>query len=294
VIPCYRDAATLGRALSSLQNQTRPADEIIVVDDCSPESAEIQNVLQLFPKVIYARNPVNIGLAGTRNRGLSLVSGDVVTFMDADDEAHPQRLEYQIRHLVPRSAVACDVRVVPAGESVPDYGQFISDPVRIYRSPVEIAYVNWLTGASLMVHTALLKSLGGYTAQLRSCEDYDLWLRLLAAGVEVCRIRLPLYIYHQNPNGLSRNYRTIGQWEVEVVSRLAQSGWIGAPSSFRVGSVWAIWIAKQYARALKTHQPELLKQAEDNLERLIPWPMIKAVLQLLVSVRFLGLSRFIR
>lgn len=294
MIPCYRDAATLGRALNSLQNQTRSADEIIVVDDCSPESAEIQKVIQLFPGVIYLRNQVNLGLAGTRNLGLSLATGDVVTFMDADDEAHPQRFEYQIRHLEPRGAVACDVRVVSAGESVPDYGYFTSDPVKIYRSPGEIAFFNRLTGASLMVHTALLKSLGGYEPTLRSCEDFDLWLRLLSSGVEVCRIRLPLYIYHQNLNGLSRNYRSIGQWEIEVVSRLARSGWVGTPSSLRVGSIWAVWIAKQYARAFKTGQTDLLEQAEDHLQRLVQWPMIKAALRLLVAVRFLGLSRYIR
>ncbi len=294
VIPCYRDAATLGRALLSLQRQTRPADEIIVVDDCSPEGEAIREVLKMFPQVRYLRNPINLGLAGTRNEGLSLATGDVVTFMDADDEAHPQRFEYQIRHVALRQAVACDVAIVQDGKSAHNHHHFTSEPIKVYRSPDQIAYFNRLTGASLMVHTALLKSMGGYNPKLRSCEDFDLWLKLLAGGVVVHRIQLPLYIYHQNPNGLSRNYRSIGQWELEVISRLARSGWIGEPASLKVGTVWVIWLAKQYVRGLKNDDPELVKLADAQLHRLSMWPYLKMTLEGLVASRFLGLYRFLR
>lgn len=294
VIPCYRDSATLGRALLSLQRQTRLADEIIVVDDCSPEDAEIRQVLEKFPQVRYVRNPTNLGLAGTRNEGLSLVTSEVVTFMDADDEAHPQRFEYQIRHVAPRQVVACDVAIVPAGELAPSHRHFTSEPIKVYQSPDQIAYFNRLTGASLMAHTALLKSMGGYDPELRSCEDFDLWLKLLAGGVTVHRIRLPLYIYHQNPNGLSRNYRSIGRWELEVVSRIARSGWIGEPASLKVGTVWAIWLAKQYVRGLNTGDPGLVKLADVQLHRLSMWPYLKFILKVLAASRFLGLYRFVR
>jgi glycosyltransferase involved in cell wall biosynthesis len=294
VIPCYRDSATLGRALASLQRQTRPADEIIVVDDCSPEGAEIQQVLEKFPQVRYVRNATNLGLAGTRNEGLSLVTCDVVTFMDADDEAHPQRFEYQVRHVASRQAVACDVAIVPAGKAAPNHRQFTSEPIKVYRSPDQIAYFNRLTGASLMAHTALLKSMGGYDPELRSCEDFDLWLRLLMGEVTVHRIRLPLYIYHQNPRGLSRDYRSIGHWELEVISRLARSGWIGDPASLKVGTVWAMWLAKQYARGASTGDPVLAKLADAQLHRLSMWPYLKMILKIFAAIRFLGLYRFIR
>ena len=82
VIPCYRDAATLGRALASLQSQTKRADEVIVVDDCSPEGELIRQVIAGFPGTIYLRNAENLGLAGTRNRGLQEATGDVVAFLD--------------------------------------------------------------------------------------------------------------------------------------------------------------------------------------------------------------------
>ena len=53
VIPCYKDAGTLARALDSVLGQSRPVDEIIVVNDASPESREIEAVMGGYPQVRY-------------------------------------------------------------------------------------------------------------------------------------------------------------------------------------------------------------------------------------------------
>ena len=107
VIPCYRDGAVLGRALDSIAGQTRPPEETIVVDDCSPETDLILAAIGNRANVRHVRNDSNLGLAASRNRGLAEAQGELVAFMDADDEAHPQRLEWQLRHVSPRTAVAC-------------------------------------------------------------------------------------------------------------------------------------------------------------------------------------------
>ena len=277
----------------SLESQTYLPTEIVVVDDCSPEGAEIRQVLQRHPQVRYMRNASNFGLAGARNEGLSQVTGDIVTFMDADDEAHPQRFEFQIRHVGLRRVVACDVEIVCAGEATPDFRYFSKCPIKVYQSPGQIVYFNRLTGASLMAPTALLKEFGGYDKTLRSCEDFDLWLRLLAGGVVVHRVQLPLYVYHQNPRGLSKDYLSIGRWELEVVGRLAHTGWIGEPTSLKVGTVWAMWITRQYIRSEKAGDPELVRLADAQLNELASWPFLKRIVQVLVASRLIGLSRYI-
>ena len=294
VIPCYRDAATLARALLSLERQTRPADEIIVVDDCSPEGDEIRRVLADFPAVSYLRNPSNLGLAGSRNEGLRQATGEWVAFLDADDECHPQRLELQLARVGPRQAVACDVAAIAAGDPPPPSERFRQAPFRMYGSPMEIAYFNRLTGASLLAPTDLLRSFGGYDTSLRSCEDFDLWLRLLSGGVTVCRVRLPLYFYYENPRGLSKNYSSIGRWELAAVERLVARGSAGPADSWRVGLLWWVWIARQFARAEKTGDAELRRLAREQLPRLAPWPLMQYSLGLLASFRMLGLHRFIR
>lgn len=275
IIPCYLDAATLERALASLRAQTRPADEVIVVDDCSPQADRIREVLSGFPGTVYVRNAENLGLAGARNRGLKEAKSDIVAFLDADDEAHPQRLEWQLQHIAPGVAVTCDTARIEPGEPAPK--PLYSPPARVstYRGVGSMIYANRLTGASLMAPAELLRAVGGYDAALRSCEDYDLWLRLLARGVVVRRIRQPLYLYHQNPDGLSRRLRDISHWELAVVEKFVAAGVAGAPDGLRAGTVWAVWLLRHFARAARHSDSELRRQATAQLARLEPWPMLR-------------------
>lgn len=294
IVPCYRDSATLARALTSLERQTRPADEVIVVDDCSPEGDDIRRVLAGFPWATLVRNETNLGLAGARNEGLRRASGDIVAFLDADDEAHPQRFELQLQLVGERAAVACDVVSVRPGEAVRSECSYTDVPFKRYDSPWQIAYFNRLTGASMMAPAALLRQLGGYDAGLRSCEDFDIWLRMLAAGIVVNRIRLPLYIYHDNPAGLSRNYAAIGRWETQVIDKLVAGGSLGSPQSLRVGTVRTMWLVRQYARAFRTGDPELYAQAASRLQGLRPWPVLLLATRAFVAARLFGLHRFVR
>lgn len=291
IIPCYRDAVKLGRALGSLRAQTRPPDEIIVVDDGSAEGELIRETVARFPGTIYLPNPENLGLAAARNRGLERSTSDVVTFMDADDEAHPQRIEWQLKYVAEDSAVACDIARVPPNSPSPVNRRFASATVDSRRGVGTMIYSNRLTGASLMAPAALLRSVGGYDAALRSCEDFDLWLRLLAGGVTVRRIRLPLYIYHENPAGLSRRYQDIAHWELAVVGKFIATGHFGAPRSLRVGTIWTAWLLRHFARAAATSSPVLREQALANLARLDAWPIFKRLVRLMDAS---GILRFWR
>jgi glycosyltransferase involved in cell wall biosynthesis len=292
VIPCYRDSATLARALASLESQTRRADEVIVVDDCSPEGEMIQQVIAGFPGTKYVRNAENLGLAGTRNRGLQEATGDIVAFLDADDEAHPQRIDWQLRFVAPDTAVACDVVRVPAGGCV-DNALFDWPPsVTTYRHVGRMIYANRLTGASLMAPAALLRAAGGYDSSLRSCEDFDLWLRLLGGGYRVQRIRRPLYIYHQNPAGLSRRFQDIARWELAVVEKFIASGGNSSPGGLRTGTIWATWLMRHFARASIMSDPILRRQAGENLVRLDRWPALKWLVRAIACSGVLKLWQF--
>ena len=82
VIPCYKQAHFLGHAIESVQRQTYPAVEIIVVDDGSPDGTRA--VVESFPAVNYVRQE-NKGLSAARNRGLRESQGSYLVFLDADD-----------------------------------------------------------------------------------------------------------------------------------------------------------------------------------------------------------------
>lgn len=278
VIPCYKDSATLGRALDSVFSQSRAADEIIVVNDASPETREIEAVLAVYPHVKYFVNTVNRGLAATRNVGVHAALGDIVTFLDADDELHPQKIELQLSLFSPGRAVSCSVARIGDERGID----------RVVRYPGEVTYSvlkdssvlvrrNALTGASLMVSRELFLSLGGYDETLRSCEDFDFWLRLLDAGVPAFHIDLPLYLYRVNENGLSRNLLNISYWELEVVTKhYARLRGAGVKPSGEAVTL-AAWLFRHFVRFEQCHDPKLMEATRRNLELLDAWPVAQAV-----------------
>ncbi len=98
VIPAYNAEATIERAIESVLRQTRPPEEIIVVDDGSTDRTA-EKVRQYEPKVRYLYE-LNNGPSNARNLGiLSAQQGEWVAFLDADDEWLPEKLECQVNHL---------------------------------------------------------------------------------------------------------------------------------------------------------------------------------------------------
>lgn len=93
IIPVYNGERYLAEAIESVLAQTRPADEIIVVDDGSTDNSAA--VAQEFgPKVRSARQ-ANLGAAVARNYGVELAHGNLLAFLDADDLWLPDKLALQ-------------------------------------------------------------------------------------------------------------------------------------------------------------------------------------------------------
>lgn len=289
VIPCFKDALTLGRALDSVFAQSRAVDEVIVVNDASPETSAIENVLSAYPCVKYVINETNLGLAATRNAGVHAATSEIVTFLDADDELHPQKIELQL--LLYRSDRAVSCKVARIGNEIgmarveryPGYVKYTvqNDSARLVRR-------NTLTGASLMVSRDLFLSVGGYDRTLRSCEDFDLWLRLLDLGVPVFNIEQSLYLYRVNENGLSRNLLNISYWELEAVKKyFGRHRSAGTPLSSE-GITLTFWLFKHLVRYEQCQDRELIDATCRNIDLLKSWPFLHA---LLIFAKRTGLPR---
>ncbi len=115
VIPTYNRAALLERTLQSALQQTYEDIEIIIVDDGSTDNTkQLVNRFQ-DQRVVYVRNPVNLGAPESRNIGIDCSSGKFIAFLDSDDEWDPQKLEKQIdciRQQQPTSDFLCYTQIV--------------------------------------------------------------------------------------------------------------------------------------------------------------------------------------
>nr|WP_232959250.1 glycosyltransferase [Corynebacterium marambiense] len=101
IVPSFCGAKHIETTLESLNKQTWANIEIIVVDDCSPSDqfTQTEAICRKFSNVTLLRQEQNLGAYVARNAALSKCSGEYITVKDDDDWSHPQKIEFQVRHL---------------------------------------------------------------------------------------------------------------------------------------------------------------------------------------------------
>lgn len=175
VVTTYRDTAFLGDALRSVMRQTRPADQVVVVDDGSDDDP--RPVVARFPRAEYVVQP-NQGPSAARNTGLARLRTDAVVFLDADDVLSRRALAdgLDAHRRAGETAFVCgrhrrvDVRRRYLGHGPP--------------LPPRLCYLDLLRGnvvgmhAAVMYRVPVLRDLGGFDVDLRRCEDYEVYLRI--------------------------------------------------------------------------------------------------------------------
>jgi glycosyltransferase involved in cell wall biosynthesis len=196
VLTSYNYARHLPAALLALAAQTRPADELIVIDDCSADDsvAVINSLLGRFAEPLLVQNPDNLGTIANLNRGLELARGEVVYFAAADDVTDPALFERGMALLDEHPGAAlfsARSDIIDAEgrvESTLATAIPLNDPG--YIVPGEVARIlmqddNWLTGNTTLYRRAPLVAAGGFAPELGSfCDGYV--SRLLAARYGAC------------------------------------------------------------------------------------------------------------
>lgn len=205
LLPAYNASAFLARAVRSVQAQTMPDWELLIVDDASRDATARQ------AKALAAQDPrirvfvlaQNGGAAAARNHALAAARGRYIAFLDADDEWLADKLAAQLDHLAATGAVFCYSafwRVIGARRRRVDV------PERVSRAAL-------LRGNVIGCLTALYDSaaLGKVPMpDLPLSHDYALWLELLAQ-TEAVGVTRPLAIYHRQAGSLSANpWRSAG------------------------------------------------------------------------------------
>jgi glycosyltransferase involved in cell wall biosynthesis len=210
VLPVRDGAAHLAEALDSLAAQTFADFEAIVVDDGSTDgSATIARArCRHDPRFRVLAQPA-LGLVAALERGRAEARGRYLARMDADDVALPARLELQVAALdADPSLAACGGQVAyfPA-ETVLDgarrYERWVNGLVTAELAARDVFVECPLPHPTLVVRRAVLGALGGYRDRGWP-EDYDLVLRLYAAGHRFRNLEAPVLRWREHPRRLSR------------------------------------------------------------------------------------------
>lgn len=220
IIPAYNAAPYVKETLDSVFAQTYRHFEVIVINDGSPDTPALEDVLAPYrSRIIYVKQE-NRGLSGARNTGLRHATGDLVALLDADDIWMPDYLQKQVRFLNGHpefDLVYCNARFF--GNSVhdgkeymtvcPSEGEATASAVISHRCHVFV---------SVTARTSVLTSLL-FDESLRSCEDYDCWIRLTAAGHRIGYHRKVLVRYRKHDASLSANPTWMTESNIKVLNK---------------------------------------------------------------------------
>lgn len=206
VITCYREGELLLDAVESIQKQTLPALEIIIVNDASSDKTtnQICRKLEKLPNIKVIWQSTNGGPSVARNVGFSQAQGDILVPLDGDDQLPQGAL----------AAIDAGFKTMPEADFVygayvrqdrPDQpGQLISATGDIQLSQ-QLAAKPWSlsTNWQLLGTTPLRKSawatVGGYDVDfgVKDLHDVEFWIRVLATGCCYVTIHEPIYIWRK-------------------------------------------------------------------------------------------------
>lgn len=205
VIPVYNNAAFIAETLRSALAQTFENYEIILINDGSPDTSELEKVLEPFAdKIIYAEQE-NLGPSRARNAAICLSRGEFIAFLDGDDVWLPDFLTSQIERLEKENAdmIYCDALLF--GEPFYEGKTFMSKSPSSGEVTTEAIIngdCNIITSGTVLRKNVLEKT-NLFDTNLRGMEDFDLWFRLLKNGAKIIYQRKVLAKYRINLSGLS-------------------------------------------------------------------------------------------
>jgi glycosyltransferase involved in cell wall biosynthesis len=257
LLPVRDAASTLAACLDSLAAQTLADHEVVAVDDGSVDGSGERLAARAAsdPRVRVLRGPPR-GLVPALTLALAEARAPLVARMDADDVAHPARLEAQVRRL--RDDDGTDVLGCRVALGAPP-GARAGEGMR--------AYVDWANGLldhdamardrfvesplvhpSVAMRTGALRALGGWR-DFGGPEDYDLWLRAFDAGLRFAKLAEVLLDWRDSPSRLTR---TSARYSAGAFARLKAETLARGPLATRPAVVWGAGpVGKAFARALR-------------------------------------------
>lgn len=224
IIPSFNRGHCLKICIESVLKQTFHDFEVIVVDDASTDDSLAHIKTLSDPRIRYLEHDTNRGGAAARNTGIEAAKGEFVAFLDSDDYWAPQKLEMQIKLLREKGedygfVYTWFVRNNPAGEELGRDSYSIDGPALD-----KLLVKNYIgTFSSVMVRKSALMAVDGLDVKMKSCQDWDLFIRL-SRITRVCCVEDYLVHYLQNRNDryrISSNPDSIIQGHKRLLEKIS-------------------------------------------------------------------------
>jgi glycosyltransferase involved in cell wall biosynthesis len=221
LIPVYNGAAFIHQTLASVVAQSRPVDQVVVVDDCSTDDSlvRVKEWADRLPITVVTM-PSNGGVSAARNAGLAAVETDLVALLDADDIWLPDHVQLSLdAHERHGGIISAGAFFWYPGGALRPYHQHLR--LRVPRRPERqfdaLLERNFVFIGSLL-RTCDLRAAGGFRPP-DTVEDWDLWVRLVAAGLTVTQLGRATVLYRRHLGNATRQRAVIIERELVLLER---------------------------------------------------------------------------
>lgn len=207
IIPCYNTEKYIAETIESVFNQTYTNWELIIVNDGSTDSS--RQIIELFKNKeqrIRVIDKLNSGVSDTRNKGLEIAQGELITFIDADDVWHNDNLEKKVPFLS-----STNVDVVYSYCQILDEHSNPTDKILKGKNNLKIEdflslKANYNTAPTGVVFKKqVLEKIKGYDINLSNNADQDILIQALAKGFKIDIIHEALWDYRVHEENMSKN-----------------------------------------------------------------------------------------
>lgn len=225
IIPAYDVANFIGEALESAFAQTFTDYEVIVVNDGSPDTSELERTLAPYlSRLVYLKQE-NRGVSAARNTGIRAARGSLIAFLDGDDVWFPNYLEVQVKRIQadPSIDVLYPNVLIVGGSSAEDGEEFMT----VCPSSGEVTFERLVrqdcnvSNCSIARKEAIVHA-GMYDESLRSVEDFDLWLRVIKGGGRIAYHREVLARYRRRHGSLTADPIWLIEHILAVLTKVKQ------------------------------------------------------------------------
>jgi glycosyltransferase involved in cell wall biosynthesis len=221
VIPTYNTASFIEDAIRSVLAQTYAPLEIIVVDDGSSDDTR-KRVAPWEGQVRYIFQ-TNGGPAKARNRGIAEARGELIAFLDADDQWFPDKLSKQWECLKSSGAALVHSDVYQLYESTGQRGYLYRARERCSgRCYEQLFWSNLVITSTVLVTRQCLETVGVFDERFPPAEDTDLWLRI-ARLYPFAYVNEPLAHYRRHGSNIGSNRRKSADSDFRVLVNAIRS-----------------------------------------------------------------------
>ncbi len=223
IIPAYNVAPYIAEALDSVLAQTFKDYEIIVINDGSPDTTELERVLEPYRAHIVYLKQENRGAASARNTGLYVARSEFIAFLDADDWWLPDFLHSQLDFI--KHHPKCDL--VYANATIFGETQLAgSTYMKTAPSKGEVTFESLVTArcnvitSGVVARRQLIMDVGMFDEDLLRAHDFDLWLRMVRHGGHAAYQKKVLLNYRVRPDSLSGDSIQQVERELEAFDKI--------------------------------------------------------------------------